>query len=79
MKGDQVRSTRPLTDWFPIKVKSVKKVLSEVKPIEDIKRPEDLSEEWVTVFEDIPHDGGVDKMLQEVINVLENTYGSPAP
>ena len=71
---DELITVRPLTDWFPIKVDRVKKVLREVKIQDDINEQQDLPEKWIAEFDDIPDDDGVDKVLNAVedeISVLE--------
>jgi hypothetical protein len=77
---DELMTVRPLTDWFPIKVEQVKKVLRDVKIQDDVKEPEDLPEKWIVEFDDIPDDDGVEKVLKAVedeISVLEESYGAP--
>jgi len=46
LTDDQVMTVRPLSDWFPIKVERVKKVLREVKLQDDIEEPEVNSWIW---------------------------------
>ena len=73
-------TVRPLTDWFPVKVERVKKVLRDVKIQDDVKQPQDLPEQWIAEFDDIPDDDGADKVLKAVedeISVLEESYGAP--
>ena len=80
LTDDQVMTVRPLSDWFPIKVERVKKVLREVKLQDDIEEPEDLPEKWIPEFDNIRDDDGVAKVLKAVedeISGLEDTHGSP--
>ena len=77
---DELMTVRPLTDWFPVKVERLKKVLQAVKIQDDVKEPQDLPEQWIAEFDDIPDDDGVEKVLKAVedeISVLEESYGAP--
>jgi hypothetical protein len=74
---DKVPTIGPLEDWVPEEITRVKKVLSEVKPSEHIREPEDIPEPWVVECVDISDYDELEKVFKEVDTEMKGTYGSP--